>query len=116
MMALNIIETCSKYGNFFRRSELLLLIFDEITLPIPHFFQDLVMLPIEQYQKDGRIFRGLRKGAHSFSSSTAMSIFTLTGKAVGAVMFISSLCYDIMSPEANVVLGKRIHPQFGRQG
>ena len=38
---------------------------------------DLVLLPIEQYRKDGRIARGVQKGAASFSKSTAIEAIRL---------------------------------------
>ena len=33
--------------------------------------KDLILMPLEQYQKDGRLIKGLQKGANSFTSSTA---------------------------------------------
>ena len=33
---------------------------------------DLVLLPIAQYKKDGRVFRGVQKGAQAFVKSTAI--------------------------------------------
>ncbi|KAL5490249.1 ATG2 [Sanghuangporus weigelae] len=38
---------------------------------------DLVLLPIAQYKKDGRIIRGLQKGATAFMKSTAMEAIRL---------------------------------------
>jgi autophagy-related protein 2 len=38
---------------------------------------DLILLPIEQYRKDGRIGRGVQKGGHSFVRSTAMEMMKL---------------------------------------
>lgn len=35
---------------------------------------DLVLLPIQQYRKDGRIMRGLQKGTQSFARATAMEL------------------------------------------
>lgn len=40
--------------------------------------RDLFWLPIEQYQKDGRIVHGLQRGANSFTTSTAMAAIELT--------------------------------------
>jgi len=40
-------------------------------------FADLVLLPIEQYRKDGRIVRGVQKGATSFAKTTAMEAIKL---------------------------------------
>jgi autophagy-related protein 2 len=41
---------------------------------------DLILLPIEQYRKDGRITRGLHKGATSFFKSTALEAVKLTAR------------------------------------
>lgn len=38
---------------------------------------DLVLLPIAQYRKDGRVLRGMQKGAKSFLKSTAMEAVKL---------------------------------------
>ncbi len=38
---------------------------------------DLVLLPIAQYKKDGRIIRGLQKGTNAFTKSTAMEAIKL---------------------------------------
>lgn len=46
---------------------------------------DLFWLPIEQYQKDGRIVRGLQRGANSFTTSTAMAALEITTRLVQAI-------------------------------
>ena len=38
---------------------------------------DLVLLPIAQYKKDGRVYRGLQKGTNAFIKSTAMEAIKL---------------------------------------
>ncbi|KAI0709250.1 hypothetical protein C8Q76DRAFT_654887 [Earliella scabrosa] len=38
---------------------------------------DLVLLPIAQYKKDGRVYRGLQKGTNAFMKSTAMEAIKL---------------------------------------
>ncbi|PIL24008.1 hypothetical protein GSI_13759 [Ganoderma sinense ZZ0214-1] len=38
---------------------------------------DLVLLPIAQYKKDGRVYRGLQKGTNAFIKSTAMEAIRL---------------------------------------
>ena len=47
--------------------------------------RDLFWLPVEQYQKDGRIVRGLQRGASSFTTSTAMAVLELTNRLVQSV-------------------------------
>jgi autophagy-related protein 2 len=49
------------------------------------FFQgifDLFWLPIEQYQKDGRIVRGLQRGAQSFTARTALAALEITSRII----------------------------------
>jgi autophagy-related protein 2 len=38
---------------------------------------DLILLPIEQYRKDGRLARGVQRGTNSFVRSTAMEMMKL---------------------------------------
>ncbi|CAG8460243.1 5160_t:CDS:10 [Ambispora gerdemannii] len=50
---------------------------------------DLVLLPIEQYKKDGRIIRGLQKGTQSFAKATTMEAINLGTKlAVGTQILL----------------------------
>ncbi|CAB3388360.1 Hypothetical predicted protein [Cloeon dipterum] len=60
--------------------------------------RDLVLLPMEQYQRDGRIVRGLQRGAHSFTSSTAIAALELTNRLVNAVQITAETAYDMLSP------------------
>ena len=41
---------------------------------------DLILLPVEQYRKDGRIARGVQRGANSFVRSTGMEMMKLGAK------------------------------------
>lgn len=43
---------------------------------------DLFRLPIEQYQRDGRIVRGIQLGAQSFTSRTAIAALELTTRLI----------------------------------
>ncbi len=74
--------------------------------------RDLLVLPLEQYQKDGRLVRGLQRGAHSFTTSTALSVLELTHRMLGAVRFVAEVAFDIMSPEGTVVQGGRLPHQM----
>ena len=76
--------------------------------------KDLFIMPVEQYKKDGRLFRGIQKGAHSFTSLTAMSVLDFTNKLLGVIKFAAEMAFDIMSPEATVVQGKLPHPNINR--
>lgn len=63
---------------------------------------DLVRLPIEQYQKDGRIVRGLQRGATSFTTSTAMAALELTSRLIHLIQITAETAYDMMSPGPSV--------------
>lgn len=60
--------------------------------------RDLVWIPVEQYRRDGRIVRGLQRGANSFTVSTAMACLELTNKLVQTVQGVAELAYDMLSP------------------
>jgi autophagy-related protein 2 len=49
---------------------------------------DLVLLPIAQYQKDGRIMRGLQKGATSFVKTTALEALTIGARLANGTQII----------------------------
>ncbi|KAM6157924.1 autophagy-related protein 2 homolog A isoform 1-T1 [Rhynchocyon petersi] len=61
-------------------------------------FRDLLWLPIEQYRKDGRLIRGLQRGAASFGSSTASAALELSNRLVQAIQATAETVYDILSP------------------
>jgi len=60
-------------------------------VPIVQGVRDLFWLPIEQYQKDGRIAKGLQRGANAFSASAAMAAIELTTRVVQTIQ-VSYLC------------------------
>lgn len=53
-----------------------------------HGVRDLFWLPIEQYRKDGRIIRGLQRGAASFGTSTASAALELSNRLVQAIQVV----------------------------
>lgn len=58
---------------------------------------DLVLLPIAQYKKDGRIIRGLQKGTNSFIKSTAMEALQLGARLATGT--------QVILEQAEMVLG-----------
>ncbi|KAF5280262.1 hypothetical protein FQR65_LT03070 [Abscondita terminalis] len=64
--------------------------------------RDLFWLPIEQYQKDGRIVRGLQRGANSFTTSTAMAALELTSRIIHLIQVTAETAYDMVSPGPSV--------------
>ena len=67
---------------------------------------DLVLLPIAQYRKDGRIVRGVQKGTTSFVKSTAMEAIRLGARLATGT--------QIVLEHAEHVLGGT--PSSGRAG
>ncbi|XP_058467736.1 autophagy-related protein 2 homolog A [Malaya genurostris] len=79
---------------------------------------DLFWLPIEQYQKDGRIVRGLQRGAQSFTARTALAALEITTRIIHLLQVTAETAYDMVSPGPSVRRGrgnkkgkrKRLHP------
>ncbi|KAG8323603.1 Autophagy protein [Homalodisca vitripennis] len=72
---------------------------------VAHLFwglRDLFWLPIEQYQRDGRVIRGLQRGAHSFSTSTCLACLELTTRLVHVVQSVAETTFDMVSPGPSV--------------
>ncbi|XP_067328652.1 autophagy-related protein 2 homolog A [Anolis sagrei] len=84
-----------------------------------HGLRDLFWLPIEQYRKDGRIIRGLQRGAASFGTSTASAALELSNRLVQAIQATAETVYDILSPTAppmNRTLLDKKHSRKLRRG
>lgn len=64
---------------------------------------DLVLLPIAQYKKDGRVVRGLQKGANSFVQSTAMEAIRLGARLATGT--------QVILEQAETVLGGHFRDQ-----
>ncbi|KAI0636957.1 hypothetical protein C8Q77DRAFT_1095313 [Trametes polyzona] len=64
---------------------------------------DLVLLPIAQYKKDGRVVRGLQKGANSFVKSTAMEAIRLGARLATGT--------QVILEQAETVLGAQFKDQ-----
>ena len=60
---------------------------------------NLVWLPIQQYQEDGRIVWGLQRGASSFTTSTGVAFVELSGRLLHTVQVCSAvvLAYSLCS-------------------
>ena len=67
---------------------------------------DLVWLPVQQYQEDGRIIWGLQRGANSFLSSSGVAVVELTNRVLHSVQASSiqymcirgHACMHVMEP------------------
>ncbi|XP_069752323.1 autophagy-related protein 2 homolog A [Narcine bancroftii] len=83
-----------------------------------HGLKDLFWLPIEQYRKDGRIIRGLQRGAASFGTSTASAALELSNRLVQAIQATAETVYDILSPTPPVtkaIVDRRYLKKKGQQ-
>jgi len=63
---------------------------------------DLILLPIAQYKKDGRIVRGLQKGATAFVKSTAIEAVKMGAKLATGTQVILEQAEDILGGQFEV--------------
>jgi autophagy-related protein 2 len=59
--------------------------------------KDLFYLPIAQYHHDGRVWRGIGRGASSFTTSTALALIELSSQVVRCAHFAALLCFELVS-------------------
>ena len=64
---------------------------------------DIVLLPIAQYKKDGRVVRGLQKGTNAFIKSTAMEAIKLGARLATGT--------QVILEQAETVLGGQFKDQ-----
>jgi autophagy-related protein 2 len=62
---------------------------------------DLVLLPIAQYRKDGRVVRGLQKGTKSFVRSTAMEAVKLGAQLATGTQVILEQAENVLGSNFN---------------
>jgi autophagy-related protein 2 len=60
---------------------------------------DLVLLPIAQYKRDGRIVRGLQKGARAFMKSTGMEALKLGARLATGTQVILEQAEDLLGAQ-----------------
>lgn len=74
---------------------------------------DLILLPIEQYQKDGRLVKGLQRGGRSFAKTTTLEAIKLSSKlATGTQVILeraeaalrsgSALPMEVVDPDGSL--------------
>lgn len=61
---------------------------------------DLILLPIEQYRKDGRVARGVQRGTNSFVKSTALEMMKLGARLATGT--------QVILEKAETVLGGKV--------
>ena len=59
---------------------------------------DLILLPIDQYQRDGRILRGIQKGAKKFVQTAAMETIKLGTKLAVGTQILLEHADAVLSP------------------
>nr|XP_019013281.1 uncharacterized protein I206_01346 [Kwoniella pini CBS 10737]OCF52062.1 hypothetical protein I206_01346 [Kwoniella pini CBS 10737] len=57
---------------------------------------DLILLPIEQYRKDGRLAKGVQRGTNSFVKSTAMEMMKLGAKLATGTQIILEKAENVL--------------------
>ena len=65
---------------------------------------DLVLLPIAQYRKDGRIIRGVQKGTKAFVKSTAMEAVRLGARLATGTQVILEQAENVIGSQFNETL------------
>lgn len=83
--------------------------------------KDLFWMPVQQYRQDGRIVRGFQRGAHSFSTSTAMAVLELSNRLVSTMQSLAELTFDMVSSGPSHVSSRgsniqATHPAELREG
>ncbi|KAM7346426.1 autophagy-related 2 [Cochliomyia hominivorax] len=68
---------------------------------------DLFWLPIEHYQKDGRLIRGLQLGAQSFSARTILAALEITSRLIQLLQFTAETAFDMVSSGPSVRQSKK---------
>ncbi|GAC97086.1 potential autophagy related protein Atg2 [Pseudozyma hubeiensis SY62] len=76
---------------------------------------DLVLLPIEQYHKDGRVLRGVQRGATSFAKSTALEAAKLGARLATGTQVILEQAEHILGGERmdSSVTARAVGPESG---
>ncbi|PWZ03161.1 hypothetical protein BCV70DRAFT_197398 [Testicularia cyperi] len=82
---------------------------------------DLVLLPVEQYNKDGRLLRGFQKGASSFAKSTALEAVKLGARLATGTQVILEQAEHILGgqmpePITASAVGPDSHNAAGTSG
>jgi autophagy-related protein 2 len=59
-------------------------------------FVELFNAPVEAYKRDGRVLRGVKRGASAFSNSTAVAALELSSKFFDWIDFTASFTHDFV--------------------
>ena len=67
-------------------------------------FVELFHAPVDAYKRDGRVLRGVRRGASAFSNSTAVAALELSGRLFDWIDFAASLTHDMVRNLRNPII------------
>ena len=70
-------------------------------------FVELFSAPVEAYKRDGRVLRGVKKGASAFSNSTAVAALEMSGRMFDWIDFAASLTHDMVSTTHSSLKNKK---------
>ncbi|KAJ2348966.1 autophagy- protein 2, partial [Coemansia sp. RSA 2673] len=81
-------------------------------------FADLVILPLEQYRKDGRLVQGIKRGAQSFARTTALEAIQLGAKVAVNAQTLLEQAGDILNVDVTNTgeSGSAPHSYEGAEG
>ncbi|KAJ2060111.1 autophagy- protein 2 [Coemansia sp. S146] len=81
-------------------------------------FADLVILPLEQYRKDGRLVQGIKRGAQSFARTTALEAIQLGAKVAVNAQTLLEQAGDILNVDVTNAgeSGSAPHSYEGAEG
>lgn len=77
---------------------------------------DLVLLPIAQYKKDGRVYRGLQKGTKAFVKSTAMEAIRLGARLATGTQVILEQAETVLGGQFDQAITAEAVPVGGELG
>ncbi|QSZ32914.1 hypothetical protein DSL72_002497 [Monilinia vaccinii-corymbosi] len=66
-------------------------------------FKDLVVVPMHEYKKDGRIVRSISKGAAAFAKTTGTELVKLGAKVAIGVQTVLQGAEDFLGPQDNLI-------------
>ncbi|KAF4615034.1 hypothetical protein D9613_003111 [Agrocybe pediades] len=75
---------------------------------------DLILLPIAQYKKDGRIVRGVQKGATAFVKSTAIEAIKMGAKLATGTQVILEHAEGILGGQSDTITAEPVQISSGQ--
>lgn len=73
---------------------------------------DLILLPIEQYRKDGRVARGVQRGTNSFVKSTALEMMKLGARLATGTQVVLERAEGVLGNQSDSVILETTEPSL----